>query len=66
MDADARRVSEAAAGRGVEVMPLSAYYFGRSHTPNALVLGFGGIRADSIEDGMKRLATAIDATRRQP
>jgi len=66
VDADARRVSEAAAGRGVEVMPLSAYYFGRSHTPNALVLGFGGVRADSIEDGMKRLATAIEATRRQP
>ena len=47
-------------------MPLSAYCFDRSQAPNALVLGFGGARADSIEDGMKRLAAAIDAARRQP
>jgi GntR family transcriptional regulator/MocR family aminotransferase len=66
VDADTRRVCEAAASRGVEVMPLSAYYFGRAHAPNALVLGFGGARADSIEDGMERLAAAIDAARRQP
>jgi GntR family transcriptional regulator/MocR family aminotransferase len=66
VDVDARRVYEAAAGRGVEVMPLSAYYFGRSHPQNAIVLGFGGVRADSVEDGMKRLAAAIDAARRRP
>ena len=65
VDADADRVFETAAARGVEVMPLSAYYFGRARALNALVLGFGGVRADSVEDGMKRLAAAIgDAQRR--
>jgi len=66
VDVDARRVQEVAAERGVEVMPLSAYYFGRSRGENALVLGFGGVRADSLQDAMKRLAAAIDAARRQP
>jgi len=66
VDADAGRAFEAAAERNVEVMPLSAYYFGRAQPQNALVLGFGGVRADSVEDGMKRLAAAIDDARRQP
>jgi GntR family transcriptional regulator/MocR family aminotransferase len=61
---DARLVQEAAAARGVEAMPLSAYYFGRSQAPNALVLGFGSVRADSIDAGMERLAAAIEAARR--
>jgi DNA-binding transcriptional MocR family regulator len=47
-------------------MPLSAYYFGRSQPQNALVLGFGGVRADSIDDGMKRLAAAIEDARLHP
>jgi DNA-binding transcriptional MocR family regulator len=47
-------------------MPLSAYYFGRARAQNALVLGFGGVRADSVDDGMKRLAAAIDDARRRP
>ncbi len=64
LEGDAVRVFEQAFERGVEVMPLSAYYFGRSRPPNALVLGFGGVRAESIDDGMKRLAAAIDASRR--
>jgi GntR family transcriptional regulator / MocR family aminotransferase len=64
VEEDARRVHEAAAERGVEVMPLSAYYFGRARPQNALVLGFGGVRADSVEEGMKRLAAAIDDARR--
>jgi GntR family transcriptional regulator/MocR family aminotransferase len=66
VDADARRVHEAAARRGVEVMPLSAYYYGRAQPQNALVLGFGGVRADSLDEGMQRLAAAIDDARRQP
>jgi GntR family transcriptional regulator/MocR family aminotransferase len=64
VDADARRVHEAAARRGVEVMPLADYYFGRSQPQNALVLGFGGVRADSLDDGMQRLAAAIVDARR--
>jgi GntR family transcriptional regulator/MocR family aminotransferase len=63
VDADADRVFEKAAARGVEVMPLSAYYFGRAQAPSALVLGFGGARADSIAAGMERLAAAIDDAR---
>ena len=66
VDAEAVRVCEAAAARGVELMPLSAYYFGRAQAPSALVLGFGGARADSIAAGMERLAAAIDAARRKP
>jgi GntR family transcriptional regulator/MocR family aminotransferase len=62
-DADAVRVFEEAAVRGVEVMPLSAYYSGRAHPPSALVLGFGAVRPDSIESGMQRLAAAIGAAR---
>ncbi|HET7291787.1 MAG TPA: PLP-dependent aminotransferase family protein [Vicinamibacteria bacterium] len=61
--ADARRVFEEAAARGVEVMPLSAYYYGRGAQRNALVLGFGSVRPDAIEDGMRRLASAIEAAR---
>jgi GntR family transcriptional regulator/MocR family aminotransferase len=64
--ADASRVFEEAAARGVEVMPLSAYYHGASRRPNALVLGFGGVRPESIDDGMARLASAIDAACYRP
>jgi DNA-binding transcriptional MocR family regulator len=60
---DATRVFEEAALRGVEVMPLSFYYFGRTRAANALVLGFGAVRPDSIDAGMQRLAVALDAAR---
>ncbi len=63
-DADARRVSAEAASRGVEVMPLAAYFYGRGKAPNALVLGFGAARPEAIETGMERLAEAIAAARR--
>ena len=58
------RVFEEAAKRGVEVMPLSAYYFGRTRAPEALVLGFGAVRPDSLDAGMQRLAAAVEAARR--
>ena len=45
-------------------MPLSAYFYGRTRAPNALVLGFGGVRPDAMDTGMERLAAAIDAARR--
>ncbi len=64
VDVDAVRVFEEAAGRGVEVMPLSAYCFGRMRAPNALVLGFGAARPDSLATGMQRLASAIEGARR--
>jgi len=61
--ADATRVFEAAAARGVEVMPLSAYYFGRGEPETGLVLGFGAVRPDAMDGGMERLAAAIEAAR---
>jgi GntR family transcriptional regulator/MocR family aminotransferase len=62
--ADARRVADAAFERGVETMPLAAYHHGRRTGANALVLGFGGVRPDSLPGGMERLAAAIEAARR--
>jgi GntR family transcriptional regulator/MocR family aminotransferase len=62
--ADATRVFREAAARGVEVMPLSAYSFGRTRPENALVLGFGAVRPESIDEGMARLVSAIEAARR--
>lgn len=64
VDADARRVASAAFERGVEAMPLAAYHFGSRPGANALVLGFGGVRPDSLPDGMERLAAAIESARR--
>ncbi len=59
--AEADRVFAEAAARGVEVMPLSAYYASAPRRSNTLVLGFGGVRPDAIDDGMARLAAAIAA-----
>jgi GntR family transcriptional regulator / MocR family aminotransferase len=58
------RVFEEAAARGVEVMPLSAFYSGGSKATNGLVLGFGGVRSDAVRGGMEALAAAIEAARR--
>ena len=66
LGADAERVCEAAAALGVEVMPLSAYCFGRARPANALVLGFGAVRPDVLARGMERLSAAIEAARREP
>jgi GntR family transcriptional regulator/MocR family aminotransferase len=62
-ECSAERVFERAAERGIEVMPLSAYYRGRTRAPNALVLGFGGVRPDGMDAGMQRLSAAIEAAR---
>ena len=64
--ADATKVFAAAAERGVEVMALSAYYFGRGggSAPNSLVLGFSAVRPDAMNGGMQRVADAIEGARR--
>jgi GntR family transcriptional regulator/MocR family aminotransferase len=59
--ADAARVFELARGRGVEVMPLSAYSSGRAKATNSLLLGFGAVRPEALFAGMQRLAAAIEA-----
>jgi GntR family transcriptional regulator/MocR family aminotransferase len=61
---DAVRVSHEALARGVEVAPVSAYVAGRTHDVNALVLGFGAVRAEASRRAVERLATAIEAARR--
>jgi GntR family transcriptional regulator/MocR family aminotransferase len=63
--ADDARVFETAAARGVEVLPLSAYYFGRGRPASGLVLGFGAVRPDAMDGGMERLAAAIEVARRR-
>jgi GntR family transcriptional regulator / MocR family aminotransferase len=63
-DAEAGRVFEEAAARGVEVMPLSAYYHSRRRPENGLVLGFAATPPDAILAGTARLREAIDAARR--
>jgi GntR family transcriptional regulator/MocR family aminotransferase len=60
----APQVAEDALAAGVEVMPLSAYYWSRREPANALVLGFGCVRPEDSEDGMRRLASAIESAAR--
>jgi GntR family transcriptional regulator/MocR family aminotransferase len=62
--ADADRVFAEAAARGIEVMPLSAYYFSRQKPANALVLGFASNRPDALAAGAALLAEAIEGARR--
>jgi GntR family transcriptional regulator/MocR family aminotransferase len=59
----AERVHAAAAARGVESMPLSAYYFGAGPRANALLLGFGSVTPAAIRAGVTKLARAVDAVR---
>jgi GntR family transcriptional regulator/MocR family aminotransferase len=62
--ADAGRVFDEAVARGVEVMPLSHYMFGRQRAPDALLLGFGAVGVEAIDRSMFALAGAIEAARR--
>ncbi|MDB6105916.1 MAG: transcriptional regulator, GntR family [Gammaproteobacteria bacterium] len=63
-DIDAERVVAEATASNIEVMPLSAYYYGGGERSNALLLGFGACPPVAIRAGMWRLAAAIDAARR--
>ncbi len=60
----AERLHAEAAALGVESMPLSAYYFGASDRPNALLLGFGAATPAAIRAGVSRLARAIESVKR--
>jgi GntR family transcriptional regulator / MocR family aminotransferase len=62
---DALRVFDEAMARGVEVMPLSAYFRRAPQAGNALVLGFGAVGPEAVEKGMQTLAAAIEAARRR-
>jgi GntR family transcriptional regulator/MocR family aminotransferase len=62
---DAGCVFEEAKARGIEVMPLSHYYFGSGTPRNALVLGIAAVRPAAIRAGVSQLALAIEAARRR-
>lgn len=63
--ADDAKVAKAALSRGIEVMPLSSYYVGRSSPrQNGLVLGFGAVRPELLDRGAATLAAAIEAAAR--
>jgi len=61
---NAERLHAEAAARGIESMPLSAYYFGASIRPNALLLGFGSVTPAAIRAGVMKLARAIESVKR--
>jgi GntR family transcriptional regulator/MocR family aminotransferase len=63
MGVNAERLHVEAAALGVESMPLSAYYFGASHRPNALLLGFGSVPPAAIRTGVTKLARAIESVK---
>jgi GntR family transcriptional regulator / MocR family aminotransferase len=66
-EADDAAVFDEAMARGVEVMPLSNFYFDRrSPMISGLMLGFAAVRPELFGAGMERLATAIEAARRKP
>ncbi len=65
----AELVHAEASARGIESMPLSAYYLGARMqddpgTANALLLGFGAVPPAAIRAGISRLAKVIEDVRR--
>ena len=62
---DASCVCGEALERGIETMPLSAYYSRRQpSTANGLVLGFGSVAPRLVIESVKRLAVAIEVAAR--
>lgn len=58
---DDSAVAREALARGIETMPLSAYYRTRTETSaNGLVLGFGSVPPRVVTESVKRLAAAIE------
>ncbi|HLA70328.1 MAG TPA: PLP-dependent aminotransferase family protein [Steroidobacteraceae bacterium] len=62
---DAECVHHAALARGIETMPLSAYYIGEGPRPNALLLGFGAVPPAALRAGVSRLARVIETLMRE-
>ncbi len=63
-DIDAAAVTDAAAGSGIEVIPLSRYS-SRPLRRDGLVLGFAAVDAREIRRGMKGLAPILERARRR-
>ncbi len=62
---DAESVYREAIARNLELMPLSAYYFGDQPPQNALVLGFGSVPPPVLHAGVSQLAAAIAQVERE-
>ena len=62
---NAERVHIEAMARGIESMPLSAYYSAAERAPNALLLGFGAVAPAAIRAGVNGLARVIEQKRRE-
>jgi GntR family transcriptional regulator/MocR family aminotransferase len=60
-----RETAAAAAARGIEVMPLTAFCLSPNTRVNGLVLGFGCLRPQALSEGMATLAAALDDVRRR-
>jgi GntR family transcriptional regulator/MocR family aminotransferase len=62
---DDAAISREAFDRGIETMPLSAYYSKRAELcENGLVLGFGSVPPRVVTESVKRLAAAIKVASR--
>lgn len=62
--ADAAGVCREALKRGIETMPLSAYFVRTADSAaNGLVLGFGSVPCKVVTESVKRLAAAIECAR---
>lgn len=57
-------VTREALARGVEVSPLSLHYLDAATARNGLLLGFASADEAALQDGVRRLAQAIDAVSR--
>ena len=58
---DDAMVSREALARGIETMPLSAYYSMRTTaSTNGLLLGFGSVPPRVVTESVKRLAAVIE------
>jgi GntR family transcriptional regulator/MocR family aminotransferase len=57
-----RQIAEEAARQGLWAMPLSSCYLGEGARPG-LVLGFGGVGAGEVGEGVRRLREVVRSTR---
>ena len=57
---NAQRLLEGAAGRSVGVYPLTLHMMEPARLTDALVLGYAGLSEPAIEEGIRRLAEALD------
>jgi DNA-binding transcriptional MocR family regulator len=58
---DVARITAEAAGRGVAIVPGTDFLLEGGH--NAFRLAYSGVQADVIDEGVRRLAAAIEAAR---